>query len=230
MAPGGGSDGTQTCRSRRHDGSPRSPAVLAQLQLCAACRDRLENDLLGLPTWYENGVDCSDHREHRPLERVSNWTPRRTAVSDALVTIRSDLLSTLASWSGMVAAERGVIAPNQLDVRQLATFLAIHFTWLTAHPAAPDLVDELTALTQAARSVVVPHDSVRVEVGRCDQPSCGRSVYAERYGVEDQIPYWVGCDAGHTWPPDRWTLLRDRPGWSRHQGDRDQPQRSDEAE
>lgn len=210
MAPGSFNKAT-ICRSRRHRGGHR-PAVLRGLQICADCRDRLENDLVGLPTWYESCADYLDSRRHRFVERVNSRQPGGIALNDAVVTIRSDILSTLASWCGLVVDERGVAGPNELDIRQLATFLIIHFSWLTAHPAAPDLVDELAELTEAARGVVLPTNHFRTEVGACDQPGCGRMVYAESYSEEDQVPYRVACENGHAWPPDQWLLLRGRLG------------------
>jgi hypothetical protein len=152
-----GFDGTPTCRSRRHHGSP--PNVLPGLQICAGCREQLENDLIRLPTWYGQ-PDHSDFREDRFTEPMTSRRRRRVVRSEMVVTIRSDILSTLASWCEMVVAERGVTEPYQLDVRQLATFLAIHLNWLTEHPAAPDLVDELAALAQTARELILPsiHD------------------------------------------------------------------------
>ncbi|HEV2778610.1 MAG TPA: hypothetical protein VGX25_04345 [Actinophytocola sp.] len=194
------------------------------------CRDRLENDLVGLPTWYESCADYLDYRHHRFVERVNGRQPRGIVLSDAVVTIRSDILSTLASWCSLVVDERGVVGPNQLDIRALATFLVIHFTWLTAYPAAPDLVDELADLTEAARGVVLPSNHFRTEVGVCDQPGCGQMVYAESYSEEDQVPYRVACEAGHAWPPDQWLLLRGRLGRNGAGPEREQPAAGDVVE
>jgi hypothetical protein len=228
MAPRSFNEAT-TCRSRRHRAAHR-PKLLPGLQICAECRERLENDLVGLPSWYESCVDYLDYRQHRFVDRVNSRQPRGIVLSDAVVTIRSDILSTLASWCGLVVDERGVVGPNQLDIRQLATFLAIHFTWLTAHPAAPDLVDEIAELTEAASGVVLPTNHFRTEVGMCDQPGCGRTVYAESYSEEDQVPYRVGCENGHVWPPDQWLLLRGRLGRASRGGEADRPADPDPAE
>jgi hypothetical protein len=204
-------DRTTTCRSRRHHGG-RRPDVLSGQQICSDCRDRLENDLVGLPTWYDSCADYLDSRRHRFVERVNSRQPGGIVLNDAVVTIRSDILGTMASWCGLVVDERGVVPPNALDIHALATFLIIHFTWLTAHPAAPDLVDELADLTEAARGVVLPTNHFRTEVGVCDRPGCGQMVYAESYSEEDQVPYRVACENGHEWPPSQWLLLRGRLG------------------
>ncbi len=133
------------CRTKLHH--TYSPPVIPGLQICSDCRDQLENDLVELPGWYDSSADYLDFRSSR-------GTDRRRA--DALVSVRSEILSTLGSWCDTVAEERGVLPPNELDIRQRATFLIIHFTWLTAHHAVPDLVDKLAGLTEAVRTVVRP--------------------------------------------------------------------------
>lgn len=125
----------------------------------------MENDLLGLPAWYETSSDYLDPRKGFSEQR--NTRRKGLVLNDLIVTVRSDLLSTLASWCDLVVSERGVTGPNLLDVRQLATFLIIHFTWLTAHPAAPDLVDQLGGLTAAARDAVA---LLRDQLGEPPEP------------------------------------------------------------
>ena len=128
---------------------------------------------------------------------------------DAVVSVRSEILGVLAAWCGLVTTERGVLGPDELAIRKLVGFLAIHLHWLCQHPAAPDFVDELTDLADAANEAMRPETGFRVAVGTCLRPDCDRTVFAEahREGAE---PYEVSCEAGHVWAPEHWLALRGR--------------------
>jgi hypothetical protein len=198
------------CPSRRHDDLDRRPDAGRGIVVCAACRDQAEEALIEMPEWYEICAHVLDLRRPPQLrERVNGHRPRGIVLRDAVVTVRSDMLGVLASWCGLVVAERGVTGPDELDIRRLTGFLAIHLNWLLAHPAAPEMVDELGELVRAARDVVHPPTGFRTELGRCTEPGCSAIVRAEG-PIEGGEPSRVGCDAGHEWGPDQWLLLRAR--------------------
>lgn len=200
------------CRGRRHHGQALPTPVGPGLRVCVGCRDQLEEDLLELPGWYDLCAHVLDLRgSPHAAERVRGSRPRGIVLRDAVVTVRSDILGVLASWCGLVAAERGVTGPDELSIRRLTTFVAIHLNWLVAHPAAADLVDEMGMLVTSARQVVRPDEGVRVELGRCAREGCEEPVIAES-GTENQLTYRVACDAGHVVRPQEWLLLRDRHG------------------
>jgi hypothetical protein len=199
-------DDQPTCRSRRHEPGT-APLRAPGLAICAACRDVAEETLIELPELFELCAHALDLRPTEPRERVSGHRPRGIVLRDTVVSVRSEILGVLAAWCGLVTAERGVLAPDMLDIRKLVTFLAIHVHWLCQHPAAPDFVDELTDLTGAAAEAIRPETGFRVAVGTCLRPDCDRTVYAEAHR-EDADPYEVSCEAGHVWAPEHWLFLR----------------------
>jgi len=131
-------------------------------------------------------------------------------LADAAVTVRSDIIGVLSTWCGLVVAERGVTKPDHLNIRQLTGFLGIHLGWLTAHPAAPDFADEISDLAKRARAVVRPDAVIRLDLGPCVQPGCGRTVYALSRDEDGAELYRVSCEAGHVWRPDQWLVLGNR--------------------
>ncbi|HEX6354996.1 hypothetical protein [Actinophytocola sp.] len=195
-----------TCRSRRHEPG-QAPLLAAGLMICPTCRDLAEDTLIELPSLFELCAHALDLRPNEPRERVSGHRPRGIVLRDAVVSVRSEILGVLGAWCGLVTTERGVLAPDELDIRKLVGFLAIHVHWLFGHPAAPDFVDELTDLTEAANEAMKPEAAFRVAVGTCLRPDCDRTVYAEAHR-EGGEPYEVSCEAGHVWAPEHWLALR----------------------
>ena len=201
-------DTQPTCRSRRHKPG-EAPLLVPELCVCVACRDVVEETLIELPALFELCAHALDLRPTEPRERVSGHRPRGIVLRDAVVSVRSEILGVLSAWCGLVTAERGVLSPDALDIRKLVGFLAIHLHWLCQHPAAPDFVDELTDLTDAATEAMRPDTGFRVAVGTCLRPDCDRTVHAEAHREGDE-PYEVSCEAGHVWAPEYWLHLRGR--------------------
>ncbi|MPZ81264.1 MAG: hypothetical protein GEV28_13035 [Actinophytocola sp.] len=141
------------CASRQHDGDRLPPRVAAGRQLCIRCRNQVEENLVELPALYELCAHMLDMRHHI-REQAGDHGARGTELTDTVVAIRSDILGVLASWCGLVTGERGVTGPDELSIRRLTSFLAIHLSWLTEHTAAPDFADELAELASTARDVL----------------------------------------------------------------------------
>jgi hypothetical protein len=203
----------QACRSGRHEPGD-APLLAPGAAICAACRDIVEETLIELPALFELCAHALDVRPNETRERVSGHRPRGIVLREAVVSVRSEILGVLASWCGLVTSERGVLGPDELDIRKLVGFLAVHLHWLCQQPAAPDLVDELIGLTAAADEAMKPETGFRVAVGACPRPDCDRTVHAEahREGAE---PYEVACEAGHVWAPEHWLALRGKQGGRR---------------
>ncbi len=201
-------DDQLTCRSRRHKPG-EAPLLAPGLCVCPDCRDAAEETLVELPALYELCAHALDLRPTEPRERVSGHRPRGIVLRDAVVSVRSEILGVLSAWCALVTAERGVLAPDGLDIRKFVGFLAVHVHWLCQHPAAPDFVDELTDLTEAADEAMRPETGFRVAVGVCLRSDCDQTVYAEAHR-EGDAPYEVSCTAGHVWAPEHWLLLRGR--------------------
>ncbi|WP_275293487.1 hypothetical protein [Amycolatopsis sp. La24] len=133
-------------------------------------------------------------REH-PARRGTGL-PFREAAFDA----RSRILGVLASWAGLVAAERQVPAPRR-TVPELVRFLAAHRDWLAAHPSGADFLDELSDLISSATAAL---DDPRpaVPVGNCPVGGCRAPVHLRPATAT------VACEAGHDLPPADWLDIR----------------------
>ena len=173
-----------------------------------ACRDRLASNLLNLPALYS---DCT--RGAIPeVVRVIRKVPRKSAGPDSMnpaaAEIRSAILTVLASWAGLVADERRLEPPAR-DVPALARFLCRHVEWLTRHPAAGDMADEIQDLTRTARNVAHPNGVRRVRIGYCPDGDCAGDLVAHIRPPGDLLPSEIICtaSAGHSWPVTWWTRL-----------------------
>ncbi|MGW4400412.1 hypothetical protein ACWEHA_34400 [Amycolatopsis nivea] len=135
-------------------------------------------------------------REH-PARRGTGL-PFREAAFDA----RSRMLGVLASWAGLVAAERQVPAPRR-TVPELVRFLAAHRDWLAGHPSGADFLDELSDLISSATAAL---DDPRpaVPVGSCPVGGCRAPVHLRPATAT------VACEAGHDLPPADWLHVRTR--------------------
>lgn len=195
-----------TCRSRRHEPGT-APLLATGMCICFACREITEETLIELPTLFDLCANALELRPNGLRERVSGHRPHGIVLRHTVVSVRSEILGVLAAWCGLVKTERDVPGPDELAIRKLVGFLGIHLHWLCQHPAAPDLVDELTDLSAAVSAALRPETGFRVAVGTCLHQECGRTVYAEAHH-EGAEPYEVACEAGHVWAPEHWLSLR----------------------
>ncbi len=121
-------------------------------------------------------------REH--TGRRATGLPLRAAAFDA----RARILGVLASWAGLVSAEREVPAPRR-TVPELARFLAAHRDWLAGHPGGADFVAELSELVASA-SEVLQEPGHTVLTGHCPIDGCQAPVRIKPSGAA------VRCEAG----------------------------------
>lgn len=131
------------CRSGRHEQGNALP-VAPGLHICVACREVVEDALINLPSLFDLSAYVLDRR------------PNGSIAFEAVVSVRSEILGVLATWCAFVTGERGVSEPEELGIRPLVAFLAVHLHWLCQHPAAPALVGDLTGLTTAVRAAARP--------------------------------------------------------------------------
>ncbi|MER7986125.1 hypothetical protein ABTY53_11035 [Streptomyces noursei] len=145
-----------------------------------------------------------------PRERTSGGPLPGMPFNTAATEVRSGIVTTLASWSGLVAQERGVAAPAR-TVPSLARWLVAHLEWLAAHPAAGEFSAELERLVRAARRVTSSGAVRRVPLGACVEPGCGGTLVA-RTGGPSAGTAEIRCDAdaGHRWAEYEWAQLRCR--------------------
>ncbi|UWE09993.1 helix-turn-helix domain-containing protein [Actinacidiphila bryophytorum] len=198
----------EACRRGPDDGTPG--LALDGLRLCAPCARLLARRIQDLPQMYEEcgralgGAAPGGVREHTSGGPLPGMTINGTAME-----VRTEVLGTLSAWSGLVAEQRGVTAP-QRQVARLAGFLLRHLRWLAAHPAAGDAAAEFAQLARAARRALAADPVRRVQVGGCVETGCrGRLVATFRSGGLDERTR-IRCDADpdHSWAAAEWTLLR----------------------
>lgn len=176
--------------------------------VCIACRDRLVNDLLNLPGLYADCNGGAGPEVVLVIRTVRRKSTTSDSMSPAAAEIRSAIRTILASWAGLVAGERRVQPPAR-DILALARFLCRHVEWLTRHPAAGDLVDEVRDLTRTARNIAYPSGVRRVPVGWCPDGDCNGELFALIRHHDDIRPSEIICtiSSDHSWPVTRWTKL-----------------------
>ncbi|MFI8520329.1 hypothetical protein ACIGEZ_21245 [Streptomyces sp. NPDC085481] len=135
--------------------------------------------------------------------RGSGGRPAGIPLNGAAAEVRSAIVATLGSWSGLVADERGCPPPRRSPAH-LAAFLLRSAEWLAAHAAVGDATRELERLVAAARRVARSEPVRHLPVGPCVEPGCtGR--LAVPAGTRR-----IQCDAdpAHQWDGHEWTRLR----------------------
>jgi hypothetical protein len=181
--------GSRDCR-RQRAGGRRIYRAEQGLRVCRFCCERVRDNMIELPKLYE---ECESDLTRFPFafeERVSGSEVKGLCLNEASINARLDIISVLATWSAMVAEERGLTKPARRDVPDLAAFLTRHLDWLLAHSAGPYFADEVVAMTATARRASRSGPALRLSLGHCVEEDC------------DVIPYgrqssWSGKGRQH---------------------------------
>lgn len=130
--------------------------------------------------------------------------PFNTVAADA----RSEIVTVLGSWGGLVAEERQLRAPRR-TVTALARFLIVNAEWLLAHAAGAEAADEVMRLAGRARWAAHPEPVRQIALGGCVEPRCAGRLVAWVHTCQGQAHTEVRCDADerHTWAESQWTRL-----------------------
>lgn len=198
------------CRQRAARGSERRLPEAGR-RLCTGCREGLSARLTGLPGLYRACEEALGGSLGRRQERTSGGRPPGMPFNGAAAEARSAILGVLSAWCGLVAEERGVPGPRRA-VDDLARFLDRHADWLSCHPAAEELTEEVRRLVGAARSVLRLESFRRVPVGVCAEPGCPGRLTALVRVDEPAVPMEITCgaDQGHRWTGQEWLRLSRR--------------------
>ncbi|WP_205740647.1 helix-turn-helix domain-containing protein [Haloactinopolyspora alba] len=106
-------------------------------------------------------------------ERLRRGTPEPTRGLDhSALMARQNIVSILASWSGLVVDERKLATRPDRTVTDMAAFLESQLPWLSEHPAARDAATEIHDVAEAAAAEVDPHSTARFTIDRCGQSGC----------------------------------------------------------
>ena len=128
------------------------------------------------------------------------------ALQEDTLRVRSDIVRTLSSWICLLVDERSLQRPASLEPERLVETLLNHLSWLLAHPAGADFVEELLGVSRRAHRVLNRAGGSRMELGACTHAGCGAALEflePELGGVRSEIR----CISGHRWPPDKWLHL-----------------------
>jgi hypothetical protein len=129
-------------------------------------------------------------------------------LNTAAVEARDLIEGTLVAWTALIVDERGFTRPK-LDPHSTAAFIADSASWLAAHPAAADCLDELHELAWGRpRAIAYPSGNRTIKLGDC--PLCEGSVAAVMRRPDSLLPSEVRCDLdeGHRWRgPAEWAQL-----------------------
>jgi hypothetical protein len=175
-------------------------------QLCCPCLDALTDRLGALPALYRSCGSALEGEATGLREKTSGGPLPGRALNTAAVEVRAEILTVLASWSGLVVQERRASTPDR-DVELLAGFLLTHTEWLAVHPAADELTAEIARVERAARRVAHGERVRSMAVGPCVVPACGGELTAAvrpDHGTRVQC----GTDPDHSWDGPQLTGLR----------------------
>lgn len=178
------------------------------LRLCRSCVDRLARRLGELPGLYERAVRALN-ASVRTNERVAGGRTPGIPLNTLAVEARAEVPALLSSWAQLVVDERRV-APPPRTVVAMAGYLAMHLSWLAAHPAVGDFAEEVRSAHAALVRLLEPRDSRRVGLGSCPMRDCAGTIAAAlRTGRAGDRPSDVACSANpeHRWPSATWGQL-----------------------
>jgi hypothetical protein len=198
-----------SCTSARSGSEGQGPGrALDGGFVCTVCRDCLVNDLLNLPSLYSDCNRVAGAEVVRTIRKIHRKSATTEAINPAAAEIRSAILTTLASWAGLVTGERRLTPPAR-DVPALTRFLYRHVEWLTRHPAAGDMVDEVRGLKRSARNIAYPDSVRRMVIGGCPDGDCDGELVALIRPHGDLHPSEIVCTISpdHSWPVTWWTRL-----------------------
>lgn len=118
------------------------------------------------------------------------------------------MLTTLGSWSGLVANQRGLTPPSR-SVSATTAFLLRNAAWLTAHAAAGEVSEEIAKLVRDGRRVVRPDRGRTVQVGPCAERDCAGTLRLARSDHSEGAGPEIRCDVepAHRWARHRWKEL-----------------------
>jgi hypothetical protein len=193
----------------RSCGAPLAVGVISRgLRLCSSCRSLLADRLASLPRLYQACEQALEVRRQNTVRVIRGRRPTGICLDDLTMAVRGNTIRVLASWCEMIVDERGVTGPGSLDVGVLTSFLQAHADWLAAHAVIADFAAEIASLVADARRALDPVRTRTIDLGPCTRDGCTGMVRASVGAASQGSVPQVRCDAGHTWPPQRWLDLR----------------------
>src|SRR6266851_359728 len=198
--------GSRDCR-RQCAGGRRIYRAEQGLRVCRFCCERVRDNMIELPKLDEEYESDLTRFPFAFEERVSGSEVKGLCLNEPSINARLDIISVLATWSAMVAEERGLTKPARRDVPDLAAFLTRHLDWLLAHSAGPYFADEVVAMAATARRASRSGPALRLSLGHCVEEDCNGALFATRIAEDAPSSVQVRCEAGHVWWSHEWLTL-----------------------
>jgi hypothetical protein len=191
----------------------RASLAVDGLGLCTRCMGGLTTRLKQLPELYHDCERALGGGTATGLrERTTGGSLPGLPFNEAAAEVRGAILTTLASWSGLVADQRGLSAPRR-DATELCAFLVRHARWMAAHPAAAEMTEEVARLVKAAHRVTRSGPQRRIALGACVEAECGGQLVASLSGhAASTNTATIQCDAepSHRWAGRHWSEILGR--------------------
>lgn len=178
------------------------------LYVCRGHRNRLERSVAELPSTYED-LTLALRRQSTSGPKITGQGEEPTFVSGPVVDVRASIVACLASWSRLVAEDRGLSGPASAEPEWTAAFLTTHLDWLCAQPFADEAANELLELSSRAWSLAYPSGRRRIALGPCVEDGCSGTLTAVVRQTDDLLPSAIACDQDeeHAWEADKWLAL-----------------------
>lgn len=182
------------------------------LRICWPHRDSVAQDAIqAAETWVELEGMLAAGGGNGLGEAVAGTRDRELKVNPAAIKARADIEAKLASWSGLIASERGWTPPER-DIPRLGEFVAASATWIAGHPLAAQAVAELRSVAWGqARRIAYPDGSkVHTMSTGCPIAECPGSARAYLRRPDSLLPAGeIRCDVeeSHRWRSSEWLGL-----------------------
>lgn len=191
----------------RHE-AERPRRAVDGLYTCSGCLYGLTEALECLPRQWDT-LGRSLAPQSRTGPQVTGTRERALPINVAVADQREDIRGKLASWSVMIAEERGITPPGAGTPHVTAPWLLVHLRWACAQPWLDEYAAEIRQLRSRANALLYPTGRRRVEVGPCVEHGCDGTLTATIAPLDDLLPSSVTCDVdlAHTWSASEWHTL-----------------------
>ena len=178
------------------------------LRLCERCIARLAADA-NLAAHLHTELEHVLAAPERPGERTSGSPDRARLPNPAAVECRTEIRHVLASWSRLIAEDRGHRLPAD-TVPAMGAYVARNAVWLAAQDYAGDACTELADLAHGrAWRVAYPNGTRSFDVAGCPMDGCGGTIRAVLRQTDSLLPSALICstDETHCWAASEWITL-----------------------
>ena len=147
---------TDICVARHKRDPKRERQAAPGLYLCFGCRDQLEQLIAEMPARFDELGRALTASGSGGGQRVSGSSGEPAPINLAAAEHRQQIAGVLASWSMLIAGERGIAAPAGPQVSRTAPWLTVHIDWCAGNRWVDEMLEEIRALDGRARAICNP--------------------------------------------------------------------------